>query len=297
MAIPEAQLETWSHRGASVGSADTYASVRNALERAGTTYSSIPHSIFLQGSYGNETNIWSESDVDIVINLDQVFWSDLSALPPPQAAAYQAWKTTATYGYDDLKRDVSARLIDQYGAAVAIGDKAISIEGNANRRKSDVIAALAYRRYTRFLSSNDQLYSEGIAFKRSDGIQVVNYPKQHSANMTLKNTSTGGRLKPMVRVFKNLRTNLVERGDVNAVEAPSYFIEGLLYNVPDHAFEGSLSKALVAILLWIQRDAVKNDLVCANREFYLLRDNSPNCWRTDYAERFLTAAVERWATW
>jgi tRNA nucleotidyltransferase (CCA-adding enzyme) len=73
MAIPEAQLQTWSHQGAIAGSSSTYATVKNVLEAATTPYAAKRYKVFLQGSYGNDTNIYSESDVDIVIRLDTPF--------------------------------------------------------------------------------------------------------------------------------------------------------------------------------------------------------------------------------
>jgi hypothetical protein len=67
LAIPESQLETWSHQGAIVGSRTTYATIKNLLESAATPYAGKLFKVFLQGSYGNDTNIFTESDVDIVI--------------------------------------------------------------------------------------------------------------------------------------------------------------------------------------------------------------------------------------
>ena len=70
MPIPEAQLETWSHQGSIQQSSSTYNTVKTALEASDNPYYDKNYSIFLQGSYGNNTNIYSESDVDIVIRLD-----------------------------------------------------------------------------------------------------------------------------------------------------------------------------------------------------------------------------------
>ena len=65
MGITEAQLEIWAKPGAETTSSNTYLIIRNALEKAGATYSDRTYKIFLQGSYGNTTNIYSESDVDV----------------------------------------------------------------------------------------------------------------------------------------------------------------------------------------------------------------------------------------
>ncbi len=66
MPIPEAQLETWSSQGAITTSASTYQTIRNALEASTAGYAGKDYNIFLQGSYGNDTNIFAESVVDVI---------------------------------------------------------------------------------------------------------------------------------------------------------------------------------------------------------------------------------------
>ena len=78
MAIPASQLETWSHQGSITQSSTTYNTVKSVLETSDTPYTTKSYSVFLQGSYGNHTNIFAESDVDIVIKLDDCWQSDLS---------------------------------------------------------------------------------------------------------------------------------------------------------------------------------------------------------------------------
>lgn len=73
VAIPEAQLDTWSHQGSVTQSSQTFATIRRALESNDATYGSRDFAVFLQGSYGNDTNIYAESDVDVVIRLNSTF--------------------------------------------------------------------------------------------------------------------------------------------------------------------------------------------------------------------------------
>ena len=70
----------------------------------------------------------------------------------------------------------------------------------------------------------------------------VNYPKQHSDNLTQKHQETGQWLKPTIRIFKNMRTRMWQIGIIGDGVAPSYYIEGLLYNVPEAALPRQLSK-------------------------------------------------------
>jgi effector-binding domain-containing protein len=49
MAIPNAQLETWSHQGSIAQSSVTYGSIKRALESNGTKYTGKSFEVFLQG--------------------------------------------------------------------------------------------------------------------------------------------------------------------------------------------------------------------------------------------------------
>lgn len=297
MAIPESQLETWSHQGSIAQSSSTYNTIKSALEATGTPYAGKSYKVFLQGSYGNDTNIFAESDVDIVIQLDDCWRSDLAALSQDEKDAYKNAFVDAKYTYSDFKRDVLEVLSDKYGSDVKSGDKAIAIAPSGNRRKTDVIAAIQFRRYHKFRSTSDQSYDEGICFYNAAGEMIANYPKQHSENLISKHQNSNKWLKPMARVLKNLRGKLVDEGNIAAGVAPSYFLEGLLYNVPNEKLTTSYQDCFVNAMSWIQNEADKNKLVCANEQYYLLWDNSHTSWPKANCETFLEAAIELWNNW
>src|SRR5271169_4306019 len=104
MAIPETQLDTWSHLGAVTGSRDTYQTIRNALSTANAPYAGKLYEVFLQGSYGNDTNIYAESDVDIVIRLDAIYGYSAESLSPQQQALFHQVFSVATYSFADFKQ-------------------------------------------------------------------------------------------------------------------------------------------------------------------------------------------------
>lgn len=297
MPIPESQLETWSHQGSITQSSNTYNAIKSVLEASTTPYAGKNFKVFLQGSYGNDTNIYAESDVDIVIRLDDCFQSDLESLSDDEKSAYQEAFSNATYTHTDFKREVLSVLEDQYGSAVKTGDKAIAIDASGSRRKSDVIVATQFRRYFKFRSASDSEYVEGICFFNAAGERIANYPKQHSANLTAKHQASSKWLKPMARVFKNMRSRLVESGLIEAGIAPSYFIEGLLYNVPNEKFTTSYQDCVVNILNWYRQDAAKTDLVCANEQYYLLRDGYHTCWSQTDCDALVEVAVDLWNQW
>lgn len=284
MAIPEAQLEVWSHQGSITQSAITYKTIKGALEAQDTAYFDRNFKVYLQGSYGNDTNIIAESDVDVVIQLDDVYYSDLTSLSPEDRIAFDAARTPGTYSYDEFKTDVFNALSSKFGNDVISGDKAILIQANGNRRKSDVIVAMQFRRHLSFKNINNQNYEEGICFFNAKYDRIVNYPKDHSENLTTKHQSTNRWIKPMIRVLKNFRSKLITDGVLEKGIAPSYYIEGLLYNVPDDKFGASYGDCFINAFTWIQEEAIKPNLVCANEQYYLLRDNEHTCWKKSNAD-------------
>ena len=297
MPIPESQLTTWSNIGAGKGSSYTYNHIKDVLESSDSPYAGKNISVFLQGSYGNDTNIYAESDVDVVICLHDCFQSDRSSLSQAEETAWKRDHHDAKYTHVDFKRDVLSFLEDNYGDDVKPGKKAIMIEATGNRRKADVITAVQYRRYYKFNGVNDQSYEEGICFYTSNGVKIANYPKQHRANLTNRHQNSSGWLKPMVRVMKNMRSRLVDDGLINAGVAPSYFIEGLLYNVPSDRFHTDHKTCFVNAFNWIKNEADQTKLLCANEQYYLIYENTPTCWAKSDFEAYMNGLHELWTQW
>jgi hypothetical protein len=298
MTIPLVQLQTWSKQGAVATSRDTYATVKAALEDANAKYTDWNFKVFLQGSYGNDTNIWAESDVDVVIRYDGAYYHDIAERPvDEQMAYYAAFPNKGTYSYDDFKEHVRLALVSAFGKSVKPGTKAIRVDANGNRRNADVIVAFQYRRYYKFKAVYDESHVTGICFFLSDGTQVANYPNQHCENLTTKHQATGNKFKPMVRIFKNARSKMIDDGLIADGSAPSYYIEGLLYNVPNDKFVGDYQDIFLNILRWLYDTPDRTEFVCANEQYYLLRDNSHTCWATSDGKNFIDGAISLWNNW
>lgn len=296
MAIPEDQLKTWAQIGAQATSRDTYATVKLALEANDTGYQNKNYTVFLQGSYGNDTNIWKESDVDVVIRLDSIFTYDLSVLPQDQKQAFQAVHPTATYTHRDFRDDVLTALTNRFGDHVVPGTKAVMIDRFHSRRKTDVLIATQHRKYSHFTSGADDSHVVGISFHKSDGTRVANYPKQHRENLIAKNQETNEWFKHIIRIFKNARQKMIEDGYIDAGIAPSYYIEGLLYNVPTQCFGETYVTSMVKCINWLF-DADRSTFLCANRQYRLLDGSTDVTWNTTNCNAFLNGLVRLWKSW
>ena len=146
MPISEQQLQTWCNPGAGATAANTHLSIRYALETA-TTSLVRPRGIevFLQGSYRNVTNIYSDSDIDIVVLLTETYTRDTSRLAhyQQQAEYGNTQAHHAQYPFHQFKPDVVQSLRLYYGAGfVTPGSKAIRVHGVNGLLRADVIPAV-----------------------------------------------------------------------------------------------------------------------------------------------------------
>jgi hypothetical protein len=297
MPIPETQLDTWAKVGSQTQSKDTYATIRNALDIATAPYNGDIE-IFLQGSYGNDTNVYGkESDVDIVMRSDRAYFRDLSGLTPAEKASYAAGNGgTADYPFSTFRADVIKILKAKFGTDVdTTNKKAIKIAANGARRSADVLVCQDHRRYLRYTGRTDD-YVNGIGFNTTDGTLIENYPKFHSASLTAKHQATNQWLKPTIRIFKNMRNNLIANNKVKNGVAPSYYVEGLLSNAPDTTFGNNYSTTVFNSLKWLQT-VDENSLSCANGMSGLLGDNSPTKWDTADFRTFKNGVINLWNDW
>ena len=292
MSISEAQLETWSAQGKTGQFTDTYNSIAANLLDPSSPYPAKDCEVFLQGSYGNDTNVHGDSDVDIVLRHKGAFHYNLDKM---SSSAQQAFKTAfpndAQYGYPQFKAD-AVNWIGRLYNDVAPHKKAVFVPGNSGRRNADVLICQEFRRYHDFTNFGNQRYDEGVAFY-ADGVRIENFPKQHSANCTAKHQNTKDRYKRMVRVFKNMRNAMIEKGLLAEGMAPSYFIEGMLFNVPDDRFGGTYRETWIQCFNWTVT-AERTELVCANRLHWLVRDDSSTSWPVANFNAFMAAAKKFW---
>ena len=279
MAIPEDILQGWARPGAVEASKRTHEAIRAALD----AYSWPPeysYSVYLQGSYRNYTNTRGDSDVDIVAELRSSFSSDLSILDQPEQAAFSAVYADPQDDWCDFRRHVLIALIGWFGASAIRDDlKAIRVIGDSNRLVANVLVCQERRIYTQFESQASQRYVAGMRFQdRNTGRWIDNFPTAHIVNGEDKDADgrTYHRYKSTIMMFKNARTYLTDKGDISDTLAPSYFVEGLLYNVPDFEFGGSYALSFGNCLKWLNR-ASFNGFSCQN-ELVRLFGPTPEQW-------------------
>ena len=187
--IPEAQLATWSNLGGTANSMAAHTSVRNALEANDSGLNCADFEIFLQGSYRNKTNIRADSDVDLVVQYNKVYYRDLAKLSPSEIQRYQSCHSTVDYGAVEWRADVEKALRKRFPGKVQVGGgKALKVTTGPGNMTADVVPALLHKQYTHFNTVKDEGFDPGMKFADSRGNITLNFPKLHIDNGEDKNS-------------------------------------------------------------------------------------------------------------
>lgn len=301
MAVNEAQLQTWTNAPSSTRHQLTHNQIREALAKS-PVLRGLNYEVYLQGSYANSTNTRSDSDVDIVVQLNSTYSPDTSRLSAPDLQTQQAYFIRADYLWANFRQDVLNALTSHFGLlAVKSGPKCIKVAGNDTRVPADVLPCIQHRQYRTFTVANQDDFVEGVKFWTADAVgtqrEVINYPKIHIENGEHKNSDdrTGGKYKHLVRIVKNIRRQLVDRHGLDRKRAPSYFIECAIYNVPDEHFQGDYQTSVAAVLDHILNRCNAPSLQTASHQ-HILFGNEPWQWNQPDAAAFFQAAHQYYLT-
>lgn len=295
MTIPENQLQTWSRQGATASASAIYDRIRTALQQD-AVLASRNFEVFLQGSYRNNTNIYGDSDVDVVVMLTETYMPDYTRLDVYTRGIVEGRAQPATYTFTDFRRDVANAMRRAFPThSITEGGKSIKIPRTANNIPADVVPSLEYRLYLppRGLLS-EASYIAGIWLRDVRRNQeVIGFPKQHYDNGVGKHGRTADWYKPTVRIFKNARGWMEENGLIQTDLASSHAIECLLYNVPDQQFGRSCSDTFANVVNWLN-GANLTDFVCQNGIQKLFE---PGRWTTQNARAYIGALIQVWNRW
>ena len=203
--------------------------VREAITKAVKASEAIDswHPRFvLHGSYGNNTNVRQNSDVDVAVVLKDLCIANYEQAPGLNDQMMGL--APKNYSLAQLRADAEGALRNHFGTTrVQSKNKAIHIKETGSHLEADVIACVEYRRYR-----PDGKYHSGICFQTLDGKQIHGWPDQNLANGNAKTEATGRRYKRVVRILKRLTYEMADAGKPAPRAMPGCLIEALCYNLP-----------------------------------------------------------------
>ena len=280
MPVPESTLSSWSHHRSGTASAQAHVAIRDAL----AAYSwpmGMTYKVFLQGSYQNGTNLSQDSDVDVVIQLASRLRPRVAVLGPDALQADASHKVFLKR-WQTFRQHVLQAMRARFGSTVTSGRKTLKVPRGRIPAAADVVVTLKHE--------------DGLAFYLPDARRwVVSYPQRHHQRGLSKERATGDRFKRSVRMFKAMRNQLISRGALDPGVAPSYFIECLLYNVPDRLFRSDLSATYVGILQWLETAPIRNFETQSGRT--KLFGSRQDQWNVDRSRQFVAGLQQLWRDW
>ncbi|NQU99603.1 MAG: nucleotidyltransferase [Parcubacteria group bacterium] len=210
---------------------NTENAIKNAIQKD-NKLSEMDISVFAQGSYSSKTNVKHDSDVDVCVRLNSMFFTKY----PDGKIDEDYGNTNGNITFAELKNLVEIALINYFGSDKVIrGNKAFDIHSNSYRVDADVVPAFAYRYYNDS-GEEDYIKPVGMGFVTDRDVRIYNWPKQVYNNGIAKQSYTGKRYKKMVRIVKKLRNRMQENNIIAASNVPSFLIESLVWNVSDDGF-------------------------------------------------------------
>ncbi len=288
MPLSDDLITRWSTRGDPIHAWYSYQMVRDSL--ASARLNDLAYAIYPQGSYANKTNIAADSDVDMVIALRSAFYPDKEKLKPEELEEYERHYERSDLTWQRFREVVVSALRSAY--LIQERSKCVKVRSNLIRLPADVLIALDYRYYTSFPSFLDQTFVDGVQFYSSDGTKIINYPKRHIRSCLQKNSDTAGRFRCVVRVAKNARNALIADNEtsVRAGTSPSYFLESLLWNVPDRRYSNSLEESYRQVICWLHENPGRlASMDYPNKMGKLFGDAADTVWNTSNAQLIIDA--------
>lgn len=278
MLYNEQKLESFSRRAFKYEEQkiiDTHHAIRDAIvlcydkKAVEEKYGFSPDlEVYLQGSYKNSTNVTQTSDVDVVVQLKTLWRDNREVLSADQRAKYEALHSSVSYPFEAFNFAIMNAMQQYFGAGNVTNDnKCLKIKEHGKYGNADIVPCFTYRYYGYFESVEQQKFREGIYFFTNDGTFVRNFPKLHYEALTQKSEATNGIFKETVRMFKNMRDDLTDKGWLYSGVAKSYFIENLLYNLPNSCFTRTRMEAFKQVLallnMMLGANLIRN-FKCAN---------------------------------
>lgn len=204
--------------------------------------------VYAKGSYANNTNVRSDSDVDIAVKCTEVlYWKEsekgVHTLGKPYEGIWTPAKLRA-----ELLAAMKAKFSDQVDST---GSTAIQINSSSARVDADVVPCFSFRYYMKSGSR------AGTKIFKTDGSSIVNYPAQQLENGIAKNKQTCYAYKKGARLLKRIENAMAEDGTFR--ELPSFFIECLAFNCPDSVFAHSTWTERLRAMLFHIWDQLQGD--------------------------------------
>ncbi|MCL2756247.1 MAG: hypothetical protein FWE45_04330 [Firmicutes bacterium] len=215
--------------------------------------------IYIHGSYALDTNIYFPSNLEIVVELKKTPSYDPDDLPHKKYRLFNNYFVETSFEFNpvDFSKALFDALKELTGGNTTQREKFIhvprqgSIKHNLeitpcftfNYIEQDIPRKLSKQPGTPDFQSDTRIFRGVLLYDYKVKRHIFTFPKLHARNGSAKDIATQGNFIKMVRLFKTI--NKIGEREVNFDRTRGYFINCLLFNVPNELFildESSKSK-------------------------------------------------------
>lgn len=250
--------------------------------------------IYVQGSYKNNTMTDDFSKLEIVVEFPQNIFGNILKQPilktkrilfEDSIVKKRIIKFKPIVPLNILKKVIMETVLNiSKNNGIFNNSKSISIPATKKHKISCEILPC----YTLNNTENHSV----IIYDSLINKYVAAFPVLHCQNLRLKDEKTNGNFLNIVRIFRNIRDIMIENEIINEGFAPSYFIECLLYNIPNSLLTGTLERSMLKTLNYL-KNCNLNRFVCAHEQFQMFGNNS-DTWTTLKARSFIEVLIDIW---
>lgn len=248
-------------------------------------------SIYLQGCYACKTNTKFQSKLEVIVEINKTREYDYNTMIRSDMKLRENFFIDFDH-YFDVKhfKDVLADEIKKLlRVNLTMGSTTILIP--AFGKLQHAIDVFPCFKYKFFRPQGGSIRSKLVYDQKLDE-HFLMFTNLHTVNGNLKDTMTNGNFKRMVRLMKNL-VAISAREDKNIHSIRGYYIECLLYNVPNemyHTNDGKLLSVFLKVINWLNF-ANLDDFVCQN-QIWSLWGSADGFWHQNAARQFINDVIE-----
>jgi len=239
--------------------------LEKCADKAGLVFNPADAKIYIHGSYANQTNIYFPSSVEIMVELKKTDEFDPESFIErggksshekfvPGYRIINDFFISASLGFTprDFKNLLFESLVKEIGAAQTGIQNSYGApkSGVISQTKNIVLENIGKLKHTveitpgfsfEYNDSTGEKFKGILLYDENVEKNIVSFPVLHAQNGKVKDDETNGNFKRLVRLFKTLNA-IYSREFSQTVKTKGYFIECILYNVPNNLFLPSYLK-------------------------------------------------------
>ncbi len=247
--------------------------------------------IYLQGCYACHTNTRFQSKLEIIVEVKKTREYDYNTMIRTDMKMRDNFFIDFDHYFDvqHFKNLLAEEIRKILRVKVSMEKTTILVPAFGNLQHSiDIFPCFKYKY---FRPEGGSIRSK-LVYDQSVDEHFLMFTNLHTVNGNLKDNITQGNFKKIVRLVKNI-VAISAREDNNIHYVRGYYIECLLYNVPNEMYfshDGKLSSVFLKVINWLNF-ANLDDFVCQN-QIWSLWGNADGFWHQSAARQFINDLIE-----